>query len=280
MDGMFTINVENGATIISMPQNHKDIEKVKSFVKNSFEEFYFGRNNIIIYQDLVASAKTLELRKNFFEWLIKRSTRDNIEGSLVGFISQYYRKTIKLSFTAQNLFSQNIYVTMQKSGENIAINIKNEPTGLIYNYLKAKFILHSIYQDRGTQSLKIRLNSQRVKDELKIIIQKRTLVGKKVVFSYPKELFDFLGKQDYQNTDDSIKTRITKLKTSYQLLELNYLDQDLGLIKQRYRTLAKRYHPDRIYYSNQSLAKEYEEKFISIKDAYETICEYLSQKSA
>lgn len=279
---LFTINLENGSTIVSIPQNHKDIEKIKHFVKNSFEEFYFGRNNIIIYQDIVASPRVLELRKNFLEWLVKRSMRENIHGGIINFITENYKKTIKLNFAAQSVSTQNIYVYIQKSGDSsIAINIKNEFSGLIYNYLKAKFILHAIYQDRNTQTIKIRLTSQRVKDELKIIIQKKTLVGKKVIFSYPREIFDFLGKTD-QTSDqsDSIRSKINKLKTSYQLLELSYLDQDMGLIKQRYRTLAKRYHPDRTYYTNPTQAKEYEEKFISIKDAYETICAYLSQKSA
>lgn len=278
----FVMSLGNGSINIGIPDSHRDVEKLKNFIKNSFEEFYFGRNTIILYQDIMAGQKNLEQRKSMLEWLYRRSIKEGIEQNSNTFIEQNYKKTIKLSFTAQNLSIQNIQISIQQpNNEAITISVKNEPSALIYNYLKAKFILHTVYQDRNSQFLKVRIASQKVLDELGLLVSKRTLVGKKVTFAYPQSLFQKrVGGQSEQASDESIKGKIYKLKSSYELLELNYLIKDMGVVKQKYRTLAKKYHPDSIYHQNPSQVKEYEEKFISIKEAYETICDFLSQKSA
>jgi len=277
----FVMTLENGSINIGIPDSHRDVEKLKIFIKNNFEEFYFGRNTIILYQDILASQKSLDKRKNMLEWLYKRSLKDSINQSGASFISQNYKKTIKISFRAQNLSTQTTKINILKQSDNlITVSIKNEPTALIYNYLKAKFILHTVYQDRNSQFLKIKISNQKVIDELNILIQKKSLVGKRVAFTYPQELFQTSRQQASQSGEDSVKDKILKLRNSYEALELNYLIKDIGIVKERYRSLAKKYHPDRFYYINPSQAKEYEEKFISIKEAYETICRFIEQKSA
>jgi len=277
----FVMTLENGSINIGIPDSHRDVEKLKIFIKNNFEEFYFGRNTIILYQDILASQKSLDQRKNMLEWLYKRSLKDSINQSGASFISQNYKKTIKISFRAQNLSTQTTKINILKQSDNlITVSVKNEPTALIYNYLKAKFILHTVYQDRNSQFLKIRISNQKVIDELNILIQKKSLVGKRVAFTYPQELFQTSRQQASQSGEDSVKDKILKLRNSYEALELNYLIKDIGIVKERYRSLAKKYHPDRFYYTNPSQAKEYEEKFISIKEAYETICRFIEQKSA
>jgi DnaJ-class molecular chaperone len=131
----------------------------------------------------------------------------------------------------------------------------------------------------------MKYTNPRMLKELETIIQKKSLLGKSVFFMYKQDFIGTLFKRNFSDKrsdtqSDSIKGKIIKLKDSYKALELNYLIKDLGIIKKQYRELAKKYHPDRVYSQNPQVAKEYQERFLDIKEAYETICEYIEKKSA
>ncbi|MFP4333076.1 MAG: J domain-containing protein [Campylobacterales bacterium] len=284
--GQYTLSFQNSTVNITIPKTSEDIDKIKRFVKNNFEEFYIGRNTVVIYQDFLADSRVLKCRKEFLEWLGRRSKLTLQEPSLHSFIVGHYKKTIKISFVAQNLSYTKITIKLDKIDETtLSMKVINDKSGFIYNYLKAKFILHSVYQDRDSQYIKMKYSNQKMLNELESIIQNKSLLGKSVFFMYKHEFISSLFKKSFSDKRNdtqthSIKGKIVKLKDSYKLLELNYLIKDIGIIKKQYRELAKKYHPDRVYSQNPEIAREYQERFLNIKEAYETICEYIEKKSA
>lgn len=57
---------------------------------------------------------------------------------------------------------------------------------------------------------------------------------------------------------------------AYKILEINKTATDEE-IKKAYRTMAKKYHPDRVNTENEAIKKGAEEKFKEVQKAYETI---------
>ena len=70
---------------------------------------------------------------------------------------------------------------------------------------------------------------------------------------------------------DSIKAMFVKAAdTAYKILEIEKAASDDD-IKKAYRTMAKKYHPDRVNTEDEAIKKGAEEKFKEVQRAYETI---------
>ncbi|MEB8346415.1 TerB family tellurite resistance protein [Flavobacteriaceae bacterium KMM 6898] len=70
---------------------------------------------------------------------------------------------------------------------------------------------------------------------------------------------------------ESIKAMFIKsADTAYKILEIERSVTDEE-VKKAYRTMAKKYHPDRVNTENEAIKKGAEEKFKEVQKAYETI---------
>jgi DnaJ like chaperone protein len=84
-----------------------------------------------------------------------------------------------------------------------------------------------------------------------------------------KEIARYLriGSNDFE----SIKAMFVKAAdNAYKILEIdkNVSDDE---VKKAYRTMAKKYHPDRVNTENEAIKKGAEEKFKEVQKAYEQI---------
>ncbi|MFS4492930.1 TerB family tellurite resistance protein [Maribacter sp. 2308TA10-17] len=70
---------------------------------------------------------------------------------------------------------------------------------------------------------------------------------------------------------ESVKAMFVKsADNAYKILEIEKTASD-DQIKKAYRTMAKKYHPDRVNTENEAIKKGAEEKFKQVQKAYETI---------
>ncbi|MGB5377566.1 DnaJ domain-containing protein, partial [Muriicola sp.] len=76
-----------------------------------------------------------------------------------------------------------------------------------------------------------------------------------------------IGTHDYE----SIKAMFVKAAdNAYKILEIEKSVSDEE-VKKAYRTMAKKYHPDRVNTENEAIKKGAEEKFKEVQKAYEQI---------
>lgn len=76
-----------------------------------------------------------------------------------------------------------------------------------------------------------------------------------------------VGQHDFE----SIKAMFVKsADNAYKILEIERSATD-DEVKKAYRTMAKKYHPDRVVTENEAIKKGAEEKFKEVQKAYETI---------
>lgn len=79
------------------------------------------------------------------------------------------------------------------------------------------------------------------------------------------ERFESGGHKEYATTTD-------KLKNAYEILGL-HRNSTKEEVRAAYRTLTKKYHPDRVNHLGPEYIKTATEKFVKIKEAYDTVME-------
>ena len=77
---------------------------------------------------------------------------------------------------------------------------------------------------------------------------------------------------DYSSSNggSSSSFRSHTLDDDYKILEISP-DASDEEVKKAYRTLAKKYHPDRVAHLGDDMRKQAEEKFAKLSDAYDNI---------
>lgn len=76
-----------------------------------------------------------------------------------------------------------------------------------------------------------------------------------------------LGQHDFESI---MAMFIKSADNAYKILEIEKSASD-DEVKKAYRTMAKKYHPDRVVTENEAIKKGAEEKFKEVQKAYETI---------
>jgi len=84
-----------------------------------------------------------------------------------------------------------------------------------------------------------------------------------------KEIAGYLrvGRSDFESI---MAMFIKSVDNSYKILEIEKTATD-NEVKKAYRTMAKKYHPDRVITENEAIKKGAEEKFKQVQKAYEQI---------
>jgi len=85
-----------------------------------------------------------------------------------------------------------------------------------------------------------------------------------------KAMFMHQGQQRQSSSSSRMRTSSYSLKTAYTILEIDTTATD-SEVKKAYRTLAKKYHPDKLQHLGKIHVEAAEEKFKKIQEAYEKI---------
>ena len=76
-----------------------------------------------------------------------------------------------------------------------------------------------------------------------------------------------VGRNDFESI---MAMFVRSADNAYKILEIEKTATDEE-VKKAYRTMAKKYHPDRVVTENEAIRKGAEEKFKEVQKAYETI---------
>lgn len=265
---------------------HDSLAKIKIFIKDNFEEFYFGRNAIIVYPDFKADMNLNSKREKLVKWLVKSANMEQFNPIGANEILSNYKKQIKIKILTNDLCQDITTIRfLQNDSNTMMIEVKKDTINIILNYIKTRFLFHLVRYEKDQGRILVNVNGKGFEGVLKALMEKRSIAGKKVLFLYSKAYIDSLMKQAYRRqqqstVEDDIRTYMAKIKTSYTVLRLDAQVRDMSAIKRQYYKLAKRFHPDNYYNHPESTLKYYENQFLKVKDAYETLKEYVEKKSA
>ncbi len=280
------VDFEENCIVAEIHNSNASLSKIKEFIKDSFEEYYFGRNAIVIYQDYIASKAVDEKRQKLVGWFVKNSSLEMYNDELASTIMNSYKKQIKIKITSGEVYQDITTIRLSKyTNDSMMIEVKRDTINIVLNFIKSRFIFDLIKQDKEKGVLIIKTDRTNFGGTLKGLLDKKTVTGKKIFFIYDRNYIDTFvhsrQKQEYSSYQhDSIREYMGRIRDSYSVLQLNSQIKDMDTIKRQYYKLAKEFHPDNYFQDGESAIKKYEDKFMQVKEAYETLREHLQKKSA
>jgi|GEM_PF-3575690 len=274
-----TLNIKKDSILIDIDSLDSNLKKIKNFVLKNFKDYKSNIDSVTIETNLLASRLENENRLRLIKWFIKES-KLNIENiNLAKTIIKAYQQKIEIKIKQYRINQEIISIRVyEQSKEKISFRLNNDYlpmiSNIILNFLKRQFTIYEIAKlDKEQKELTVFTNGVNFQEHLKNTIDKVTIIGKKVLFFYDKKLINRLlnGYSRKNQENISAKEYIKKLRESFKTLELPQGIKDMETIKRQYLKLAKKYHPDKHQNHPNRVQKDYEKKFMDIKDAYETI---------
>ncbi len=283
------IGIDNATIVAEIHHTHLSLQNIKSFIKENFAEYYFGRSNIIMYQDILASKELNEKREKLVNWFVKNAGIEESNPILAKRVLENYKKQIKIKIGIHDVMQDITTIRILKVDEEIlSLEVRRDSGNIIFNYLKSRFLFALSNYDKDNNKLYIFTNSDNFKDMISNILNKKSIVGKKVIFIYDRKYIESITKNRFEYkkannsraSSDSLREYMAKIRNSYLLLELSNQIKDLNTIKKQYYKMAKKLHPDNYYCENEYTVERYKNQFMQVKEAYEVLKEYVEKRSA
>lgn len=272
------ITHENGILQIHLEPHHPLVPRIQEYVKKHFYEFYFGRNSIILYPDLSNDSTTLKRRHALLSQLFKKSSLPPLEQES---LLAHYKKTVKFKIQPLEIALPRVAIPTVKlwklSEERVALWLEEGASPWLFSSLKSLFLFSLLSYDESKRSLTLHTKAPGFKDSLRSLLAKRQVLGKRIELIYEEHHFKaFLEESSHSKTRtfESSLERIQKIRQARALFQLSPHELNEQRLKERYKTLARESHPD---LRESSEKEEATERFLMIKEAYETLRNFLAQ---
>jgi hypothetical protein len=284
MKSKIIMNLNKDSISVSIDSLNSNIDNVRSFVKRNFTDFKISIESIYLPPNLLANKIEKANRLKLIKWCLKEA---NIKDSkLIKGVLNSFEQKIQIDIKAYHVNQDIISIRVFEHNDLVVFKLHNQYlpiiSNIILNFLKRQFSVDEIYRlDKENQELFIKKDTVSFQSNFERTINRGTIIGKKSLFFYDRDLVERLL-QGYKKTPKegiSAREYIRKLKDAFNTLEIDSSIKDLQLIKRRYLFLAKKYHPDKNQNRNETLKKEFEKRFLLIKEAFEIIKLHL-EKSA
>lgn len=229
-------------------------------IRDDFYKIYFDKENIKNHKLLIHSIA------NF----VKKHKNDEI---LYKKLLLNFKKDVIIQIKKHQLtFDENaIYITIRKiSSKEFEIIFAN-PKKSVFNYIKGLFLFNLL--DFNDEKLIINFNEE-TKSIVNNLISKQSIMGYKVFFRFNEEEFEYRKKF---SVEGSIKEYLAKIRNALELFGVSDISE-FDRIKQEYRRLAKKYHPDLHRDKPELIQKIYQKKFLRVKESFELLEEYYKNK--
>jgi len=244
-------------TVVKIGSKSINIEYIQHFINGHFDNKILGKNIIFIPESMDNSHKRIFLLKWLYA-LYAKKTNNHIP-KLKELLVNRQHKPIKI-FLSQNITYKISYTISDKNCINIRVYPKNsELERRIANYFSIDY-----------QNLIIQIKNNDIKMLLKKFLNSTNIIKFKHIHIYDKEKFKRILTTENKKEENHIDSKILK---ACQIFEIYKYDKKI--LKKRYKSLAKKYHPDGVATQNLEMVKLYTQKFQNIIDAYEILLENL-----
>ncbi|MDA7818187.1 J domain-containing protein [Sulfurimonas sp.] len=249
-------------TFIKLDKNDK-VQNIIEFINTKFK-FKHKSNQVI---SISYKAQEHYSRVFLLKWLCSMYSRSlpHEVPFLKESILNRIHKPIKVQMPLTELNEIYRIKIEVESLERLKIFMLQKNNELFYA-LKSLLVNHSISSSISNSSIIVALTSNKSKLLIQDLLNQKKIIDKNVEFSYI----------EYE-LQESLKIKVHSgnivLQDAYKVLNINSYDTNKE-IKNKYKVMAKQYHPDVIYSSLDIDQNLYTKKFQSIQNAYETIKQY------
>lgn len=243
---------------------------IMQYVEKNFSNTLKFTSSIIIFNNEHEKYK----KQFFLQWLYASYKKVNPElaPAFKNSLLKRVNHPIKIRIINKKEMLNHFNITIKHLREQqvvLRVDIKNY---LMINYLKLTFRKELLKKSKDGMAISVDLGSGDAKIRLK------KLLGRKKILSFPTRfVYDeiWLNELLHPRASESARYQVQVYRddfvaNSYELLKSSPKDT-LDVIKKRYITLVKKFHPDRIYSLDHSRVAEFTEKFQMVQRAYEAV---------
>ncbi len=264
---------------ITVQEDSKTFYFLQNLVEKHFTKKIGRKNKIIVFaknDEKVQRRYFLKLISKIYRKKNKNSKKEELEK-----IKNSYNKNIKLTLLKANQITQHININVSIEDNYVILLHFETSYSILVSYLKNYFKDHLISYRSKTKIMTIYPNSNKTMELLENLLAQEELLGSFVNFNYKK-----VEVENYKKVLNEKKVRKNRYFALFSLLEDYYnilgcqRKDTFSTIRERYLTLVKRYHPDRLNISSIALNSYYTKKFQEIQYAYEMLkIHYDSEKN-
>lgn len=269
------IKTLSNTIVVQVIDEYEFLNFLQAHVKKHFSATLFLRKSILIFAKENEKIK----RQALLSWL--GGMFDRAIGLDSAKVMPELLKNLHLPINVQIITksaiesSSQVFVSCEQSLLYFKHYTKNSP---FFSFLKTYLRLFKFYEKQFEFCVDLQNASTFQLQIVRKLFSKRIfLAGKQFNFMYNKHsierFFDELN-EFCEASISSSQQELMKLLREFGCKE----DEDLVSIKKRYFELAKAYHPDRAYGQEESVVQIYVQKFIRIKDVYESICQIYAEQ--
>ncbi|MDR0746987.1 MAG: DnaJ domain-containing protein [Helicobacteraceae bacterium] len=253
---------------------------IKNFTTRYFSSALEGGSLLLIpHKESEVSQK-----RYFFQWLYSayKKKRSNLTPSFLKMLQSAIGFPIAVHIKQRAKPVQSIAVRLWLPSPRSFI-ISVEPAGsLAVNLLHQKFMRH-IERRLAKNQFEIGANEESL-CVLSELFSRTQILAQPVIFMYDKASIDALLNRAKETKQKQRFFRLVieedaKLKEAYRFLGVAE-NAEAETIKRAYRTLALRYHPDRVYDHGERVVAEHTNRFFAVNEAYELIAKSLANQRA
>jgi DnaJ-domain-containing protein 1 len=242
---------------------------IVDFVNQHFKYKIQSTSGIFIHH----CNEELISKKRFFHWLYwsyqqmhgkdSRDLREEIE-------SRPHRP-IKINWIENANVITNIPISLEVINKiYVRFLFKQEgATAYLHNFLRSYFKTHTISLAGDRDRYLIKVDNEVVKEKLLSLLQRKRIMQYYVSFTYNQQQISQLLASNNHFTPEK-ESEQAKIDKAYKLLNVSS-DEELSVIKKRFKKLLIKYHPDRVYHQGQETIEKYTMTFQSIQAAFECI---------
>lgn len=242
---------------------------IVDFVDRHFKYKVQGESTLFVHH----CNEELMSKQRFFHWLYwsYQQMHGKDPCDLREEIESNPKRPIKISWIEKANLLANIPISIEVIN-NIYIKFifrHDSATHYMHSFLRGYFRNHIISNASDRDHYLVKVDSEDVKEKLITLLKRTRIMQYYVSFSYNQQhISQLLASNNHfipqQETDRS------KLEKAYKLLKVSPNDE-LSMIKKRYKKFLHKYHPDRVYNQGQEVIDKYTTVFQSIQSAFETI---------
>ena len=254
---------------------HVDYESMNYKIIMQYVEKNFSNTLKFTSAIIIFNNEKEKYKKQFFlQWLYAsyKKVNPDLMPSFKSNLLKRINHPIKIRITNKKEMLNNFNITIKPIRERqvaLRVDVKNY---LMINYLKLTFRKELLKKSKDGLAISIDISSDSTKEKLKKLLTRKKILSYPTAFIYDEVWLNGLL---YPKASDSARFQVQVYRddfvaSSYELLKSSPMDT-LDVIKKRYITLVKKFHPDRIYSVDNTKVAEFTEKFQMVQRAYEAV---------
>ena len=254
---------------------HVDYESLNYKIIMQYVEKNFSNTLKFTSAVIIFNNEKEKYKKQFFlQWLYAsyKKVNPDLMPSFKANLLKRVNHPIKIRITNKKDILNNFNISIKPVREKqvvLRLDVKNY---LMINYLKLTFRKELLKKSKDGLAISIDVGSGSAKEKLKKLLTRKKILSYPTAFVYDEVWLNGLLNP---NASESARFQVQVYRddfvaSSYELLKSSPGDS-LDVIKQRYISLVKKFHPDRIYAIDHTKVAEFTEKFQMVQRAYEAV---------